>query len=318
MEICLIEMKQTPRSSRAKGFYGRLSDIDIRLLRVFRIIVESRGLSAAQVELGIGRSTISKHLSDLEQRLGLRLCDRGRAGFMVSDDGREVYRAVLQLFTALDDFQSRVNAVHAEHVGSLHLGFVDGAVTDDMSPVGPAIAQYRRIAPRVHLHLRVASPDIIEKEVLDGTLHLGVLPLYHRHASLERRLLYEEEAALYCGERHPLFDIPDAHMRWQDLASAPLVSRTYPEPARFKKLKAHFDIAATTSSTEGIGLLILSGEFVGFLPTNYAENWVAAGKIRKLMPKRTQFTTPIVAIIRKGKTHPHLVSGFLDLLPSQR
>lgn len=308
-------MKQTVRTSRPQGFHGRLSDIDIRLLRVFRIIVESRGLSAAQVELGIGRSTISKHLSDLEHRLGLRLCDRGRAGFMVNDDGREVYRAALQLFTALDDFQSRVNSVHSEHVGNLHLGFVDGAVTDDVSPVGSAIAQYRKIAPRVHLHLRVASPDIIEKEVLDGTVHLGVLPLYRRHASLKHRVLYEEEAALYCGKKHPLYNIPDSRLKWQDLASAHLVSRTYREPAAFRKLKEHFQITATTSSTEGIGLLILSGEFVGFLPTNYAENWVAGGKIRKLLPKRTQFRTPIVLITRKGKSHPHLVSEFLDLLP---
>jgi DNA-binding transcriptional LysR family regulator len=313
-----MKAKQMTRPGRSKGFHGRLSDIDIRLLRVFRVIVESRGLSAAQVELGIGRSTISKHLSDLEQRLGLRLCDRGRAGFMINDYGREVYQAVLQLFTAMDDFQSRVNAVHSEDVGNLHLGFVDGAVTDAVSPVGPAIAQYRKIAPRVHLHLKVATPDIIEKEVLDGTLHLGVLPLIHKHASLEHQFLYGEEAALYCGSGHPLFDVPDAKLRWQDLTSAQLVARTYPESATIKKLKKHFELSATTSSTEGVGLLVLSGEFVGFLPTNYAENWVAAGKIRKLLPKRTQKRTPIVLIHRKGKSHPHLVGEFLNILLSAR
>lgn len=307
-------VKQMTRPGRSKGFHGRLSDIDIRLLRVFCVIVESRGLSAAQVELGIGRSTISKHLSDLEQRLGLRLCDRGRAGFMINDDGREVYQAVLQLLTAMDDFQSRINAVHAEYVGNLHLGFVDGAVTDDMSPVGPAIAKYRKIAPRVHLHLKVATPDIIEKEVLDGTLHLGVLPLIRKHASLEHKLLYEEEAALYCGRAHPLFNVPDARLRWQDVVSAHLVARTYAESAAIKKLKKRFELSATTSSTEGVGLLALSGEFVGFLPINYAENWVAAGKIRKLLPKKTQIKTPIVLIYRKGKSHPHLVGEFLHIL----
>jgi DNA-binding transcriptional LysR family regulator len=254
----------------------------------------------------------------LEQRLGLRLCDRGRAGFIINDDGREVYQAVLQLFTAMDDFQSRVNAVHAEYVGNLHLGFVDGAVTDDMSPVGPAIAQYRKIAPRVHLHLKVATPDIIEKEVLDGTLHLGVLPLIHKHASLEHKLLYGEEAALYCGRGHPLFDVPDGKLRWHDLGSAQLVARTYPESATIKKLKKRFELSATTSSTEGVGLLVMSGEYVGFLPTNYAENWVAAGKIRKLLPKKTQIRTPIVLAYRKGKSHPHLVGEFLNILVSAR
>lgn len=60
---------------------AQVSDFDIRLLRIFRSVVESGGFSAAETVLGIGRSAISQQMSDLEQRLGLRLCQRGRAGF---------------------------------------------------------------------------------------------------------------------------------------------------------------------------------------------------------------------------------------------
>lgn len=54
-----------------KALLGQLADMDIRLLRVFNSVVECGGLSAAEMELNIGRSTISRHLKDLEARLGI-------------------------------------------------------------------------------------------------------------------------------------------------------------------------------------------------------------------------------------------------------
>ena len=69
-------------SSRRPDPLAQVSDFDIRLLRIFRSVVECGGFSAAETVLGIGRSAISQQMSDLEQRLGLRLCQRGRAGFV--------------------------------------------------------------------------------------------------------------------------------------------------------------------------------------------------------------------------------------------
>ena len=85
---------------------AQVSDFDIRLLRIFRSVVECGGFSAAETVLGIGRSAISQQMSDLEQRLGLRLCQRGRAGFSLTEEGREVYQSALQLLSALESFRT--------------------------------------------------------------------------------------------------------------------------------------------------------------------------------------------------------------------
>ncbi|MEF0942406.1 LysR family transcriptional regulator [Rhizobium sp. BR 362] len=47
-------------------------------------VVECGGLSAAEYTLGVGHSAISKHLSDLEARLMVLLCERGRSGFSIT------------------------------------------------------------------------------------------------------------------------------------------------------------------------------------------------------------------------------------------
>lgn len=58
---------------------SNLSEGDIRLLKVFVKVVEAGGFSAAQIDLNISQSTISTHMTSLEQRLGMRLCERGRS-----------------------------------------------------------------------------------------------------------------------------------------------------------------------------------------------------------------------------------------------
>jgi DNA-binding transcriptional LysR family regulator len=55
--------------AQTRAWLGQVGDTDIRLLKVFRAVVECGGMAAAELELNIGRSTISRHVKDLEQRL---------------------------------------------------------------------------------------------------------------------------------------------------------------------------------------------------------------------------------------------------------
>src|SRR5205085_11496388 len=53
-----------------RGFQVVVSDIDVRLLRVFRAVVEAGSFANAQAILNVGASTISTQMSQLETRLG--------------------------------------------------------------------------------------------------------------------------------------------------------------------------------------------------------------------------------------------------------
>ena len=75
---------------KSKALIGQLGDVDLRLLRVFKAVADCGGMAAAELELNIAISTISKHVKDLEQRLGLVLCRRGRGGFALTPEGRQL------------------------------------------------------------------------------------------------------------------------------------------------------------------------------------------------------------------------------------
>src|SRR6185437_12205149 len=86
---------------KRKALLGRVSDVDLRLLRIFQTVVNCGGFSAAEIDLGIGRSTISTHIGELEARLGTRLCQRGRGGFALTARGKKIYEASLGLMKSL-------------------------------------------------------------------------------------------------------------------------------------------------------------------------------------------------------------------------
>src|SRR6187402_1443668 len=84
---------------------GQLGDADLRLLDVFRKVVDCGGLAAAELDLNIGISTVSRHLKELETRLGLVLCRRGRGGFALTREGERVYAGALGLMASVDAFR---------------------------------------------------------------------------------------------------------------------------------------------------------------------------------------------------------------------
>ena len=155
---------------------NRLSDIDLRLLRIYKTVVEAGGFAAAEVGLNISRAAISMAMSDLETRLGLRLCQRGRAGFSVTESGQRVYEAILQLFASIEGFRTQVNALHDQLKGDLNIGIADNLVTLPHMKITDALRQLKLKATDIGINISMMAPNEIEKAVLDGRLHVGAIP----------------------------------------------------------------------------------------------------------------------------------------------
>lgn len=91
-------------SSVSKNSKFPLDGLDIHLLRLFCIIVECNGFSAAQARTNISAASISSKLSALESRLGLKPCRCGRAGFKLTTEGQSVYEASVSMFQSHNAF----------------------------------------------------------------------------------------------------------------------------------------------------------------------------------------------------------------------
>ena len=293
----------------------QVGDTDIRLLRIFRSVAESGGFSAAQAELNMSVSAISIAISDLEQRLGIKLCQRGRAGFSLSDEGAEVYQAILQLMASLENFRTEVNSIHDRLRGELNIGITDNLVTMyKHMRITNSLAALKQRGPEVQVNIHMMPPVDIEKSVLDGRLHVGVIPALKPLAGLAYTELYAEDSELYCGHLHSLFKGSKGKLTPKRVLAedAVVVNRGVPDAARafMQQLRP----TATATDREGIAFLVLSGEYIGFLPTHYAERWVNEGRMCALLPKHFHYETDYCAITSKGGRPNLILQTYMDEL----
>lgn len=291
---------------------GQVSDFDIRLLRLFKTVVECGSFSAAESALGISRSAISLHMSDLEKRLGMRLCQRGRAGFALTDEGREVLRASQTLLAAIEGFRSEVNQLHRQLRGELNIGIINNMVTQPHMRITLALKALRAQGPGVRINIGMSTPGDIERGVLDGQLHVGVIPQITPLAGLEYLPLYEERSLLYCSREHPLFARPDTGISPEELAATDAVAPADRLPLAVQERVQTMSASATASDREGIAFLILTGSFIGFLPDHYAARWVEQGQLRALLPDRYYYDIPLAVVTRKGRRPNLILERFLE------
>ncbi len=195
-------------STKTSDKLRQISDFEIRLLKVFQAVVECGGFTAAEAELGIGRSTISVHIANLESRLNLKLCRRGRGGFALTEEGEEVHELMKEFFSSMELFRSGINSLHADLSGELKVIASDTICLQEEARIPEIISRFSTVAPGVQVQLDVRGMTDIEQMVLNDKAHVGFVHLHQEHASLDYNVLYKNRCHLYCSSSHPLHDAP--------------------------------------------------------------------------------------------------------------
>jgi DNA-binding transcriptional LysR family regulator len=288
---------------KAKAVLGQLSDMDFRLLQVFRSVVDCGGMAAAGLELNIGISTISKHIKDLEERLKLTLCSRGRAGFALTAEGERIYEETQRLLASADAFRASVDDIHSRMGGQLHIAVFDKTASNPACRIGEAIALFAEQAPDVSLNLHVATINLIERGVIDGQYQVGIIPAHRSSESLSYDTLFDETMLLYCGAAHPLFGTKNSKLDWNSIRNYHFAGLGYHSPNMEISQQVRLPRKATGFDQESIATLILSGKYLGFLPDHYARGFVADGKMQAVHPKLFKYHCDFVSILR-GSPRP--------------
>ncbi len=265
-----------------------ISDIDLRLLRVFRAVVEADGFTNAQALLNVSQSTISNHMTQLEGRLGFKLCHRGRSGFSLTEEGAAFYQHLVRFFRALHDLETQSMELRRGLAGHLRLAIIDNLITDPACPLRPALTKFFELPENaVHCTIDVLSPPDMERLLLAGDLDAAVGIFCRSTPGLQYRTLYRERDVLVCNPSHPMAEISDPVALSHLIPRAEKVVRAFMGTNEFPFLNARDEsVMASVANVEAAAMLILSGPFIGFLPQHYAKKWLDSGELIGLQPER--------------------------------
>ena len=194
--------------------------LDWNLLRTFMVIVQERSITAAAVRLNVSQPSVSAALRRLEERLELRLVERGSGqNFVITRVGEAVYREALEIYGGvvrlndLTDGEGRSLSGNLVVYRSSHL---------EMDNITPVLEGFRQQHPRVTLSIRSSSCHEVSQALQQRVASVGfctqIDPAILR---LRAQPLQPQEFGVYCGPRHPLFRQSD--IRAEMLAASEVV-----------------------------------------------------------------------------------------------
>lgn len=286
-----------------------MSNLDLRLLKIFVTIVECKGISPAQAELNLSLSSISSYLSTLEVRLGTRLCTRGRRGFKLTDEGRIIYSQALHVFSATEAFSSVVSGLKGRLSGTLKIGMADCMATDSVFPLPKAIARFKQRDNDVEFALSTHSPDEMMRATINGQLDLSIGLFGNKIDGLQFQPLYLEAQSIYCHESHPLFS--RRSISREELNQYQVSNIGHLKLFDMELIGAEL-AADTMEYIEAQAVMILSGAYLGVLPQHYARKWVNKGEMRPILPGEMDFSVVISLASRKHGPHTPAETAFIQ------
>lgn len=292
---------------------ARLHPSDITLLRVFRLVCESGGIAAAAERHGTSASTLSTQLIQLEQRLALKLCKRGRGGFAILPEGEIVLRLAHSLFDEMQAFVHGVSELEDSLVGELRIGIVDNTIGNPDFDLGAILRAFHQRFPHVKATVEICRPEELEEAVLDGKYDVGVGAKESQLAYLEYWPLYGERQVVCCGREHPFFEMPDRQLTSKQLRNSDWVVDHYRFPLKYPDVSSPHRLTLVSSIEAGLHM-VLTGGYVGALPLHYVSSWIARGKVRVLLESELSHSLEFFAFHNPSQENVAIVSRFWSFL----
>ncbi len=138
---------------------------------VFARVVHAGSFTTAAAELGMPKSTVSRKVSELEERLKARLLQRTTRKLSLTDAGRTFYDHCVRIVGEIEDAERAVSRLQATPRGLLRV-----TAPVNTTFLGPIVSDYLKRYPEVRLELFCTARvvDLIE-ERFDLAIRTGAL-----------------------------------------------------------------------------------------------------------------------------------------------
>jgi DNA-binding transcriptional LysR family regulator len=191
----------------------------IQEMSSFAAVVEAGSFVAAAELTGLSKTAVSRHVSDLEQRLGVRLLQRTTRRLSLTDEGQTFFTRVKDVLSAIDEAESELTARSIEPSGVVR---VNAPLTFGTMHLAPLWGPFADANPKVVLDITLSdrAVDLIE-EGYDLAVRIATSP----GSTVVSRKLASTRVVL-CASPHYL-QMRGTPKQPRDLTSHAVISYSY-------------------------------------------------------------------------------------------
>lgn len=203
---------------------AQIHSLDIRLLRYFAVVAEENNMSRAAQRLFMSQPPLSRHIRQLEERLGVTLFERHSKGLTLTNDGVRVLEIIRPLLAQQEKTYQALSQLAQTEAKSLRLGlttaFEQGVFAALEAQIDVSLQIIRHSSPELVRQVRRGKLDAALVALPLETSNLVVSPLdWHEPliaalpahwpeaemASLSLALLNSRPLFWFRRERNPVF-----------------------------------------------------------------------------------------------------------------
>jgi DNA-binding transcriptional LysR family regulator len=141
---------------------------------VFERVVERGSFAAAAQDVGLSPSAVSKLISRLEHRLGVRLINRTTRKLALTAEGKTYLKRSREILAAIEAAESEIASARTSTRGHLRVHAPPVMIGDHF---GPALSEFLARYPRVSIEFLVTNRPIdLVEENIDIAMRTGRLP----------------------------------------------------------------------------------------------------------------------------------------------
>lgn len=143
-------------------------------MRVFARVARLQGFAPAARELRLSPTAVSRHVAQLEERLGVRLLYRTTRSVTPTEDGQAYLTRAEQLLHELDELEEVVSAGGAQPRGSIRISVGVSFAEEQLNGLMPG---FLAAHPELNLELILSDRHLdLIAEGIDLAIRIGAMP----------------------------------------------------------------------------------------------------------------------------------------------
>lgn len=287
-------------------------------LAFFSTLAGAGSLSAAARELGITTAAVSRHLAQMERRLGLALVNRSTRRMSLTAEGQLYLDHARRILAEISEMQDQLGSALASPRGLLR---VNATLGFGRSQIAPLVSRFVQQHPQVDVQLQLSvNPPSLTDEAFDVCIRFGPPPearVIAKRIAANRRLLCASPAYL---ERHGLPTTPAELGRHNCIGirqgeDAYGVWRLTPRKGRRAGAEAIRIRGNLTSNDGGIAVQwALDGHGIVMRAEWDVAEHLARGELIEVLPDYSTPAADIHAVWRSGHRTSTRIRVFVDFL----
>ena len=291
--------------------------IDIRKLEVFLKVYETRSFSKASNILHLSQPTITLHIKDLEDSLGVSLFNRHTRKVVPSKAGRILYNYGKEVINTLKQMQKELELLKDASGGYIEIG---GSTIPGQYILPKIIKEFKENNPRISVFLKVKDSKEVFEKVLEGEFDLGMIGAVFNDKRVAFKPCYEDEIILIGPPNYPEDEVSIKKLKEFPIIKREEGSGTWKtvvealDKAGLDVLK--LKVVGEMGSTEAIKEAVKAGLGFGFISSLAVDLELNLNLIKKIKIKDVEIKRYFYLIYLKNKALMSAEKKFIEFLKS--